>query len=673
MSSRSNGFIGIDFGTTNTYISRISPGFHSHQSEELAQGMQKGVPTAVLYRPRSEETIAYGRDAMEEWVNMETRQKKDFQFATNFKPEIAQSVEAQTQTRLFLQALREEMRASGWFGKPDLEYVVGLPAKRKDVLGPIYKQLLGEVAFLPFSLMDEPLGALFSHIYARDISQEQALRGVLVVDFGGGTLDLAWIKDFQVQKVWGNPLIGGRIFDDLLYRWFLDQSKPEIQDRITKDQNEAYLRNILFPSIKERYSRWMNRSATHPFRDRISVGDQDYGSFIGPTKDEFLQTLIAYVPTENFQNTWKGWERLQNSNGSVDIPQTIRNAIFPHSEDFRSLRQEISLVILTGGSSRWPFFRELIAQEDLFPLTPTLWSASPESSISQGLGLAIASRAQGIRVRDEWDEEEPELINRVIPRMRSIYRQALWSYFQKIQTHLHPQLVQEWEQYYKTGGKVSDLQKRWEERYRKTIEHENEALFDHLQSQIRSECTVMLEEETKRWFDALAVPIRSLPSIQTLKIGSVMSIDGKIAQSMYTLISSLISVLVGGMGVLAASSGIGFLSGGPLGLAGGFLSGVILSLLVSFGLKKNISSKLNEISFRPYLLKILFFPKSVVMKKLQKALEKEFLIAHEQAMKGFDEELGLIKKEIHRVLVQTLKEVYCSIIFDYLEFIGGES
>ncbi len=673
MSSRSSGFIGIDFGTTNTYISRISPGLRTHQPEELAQGTQKGVPTAILYCPQSEETLAFGQDALEEWVNMEARQRKDFQFATNFKPEIAQSNEAKTQARLFLKALRDEMRRSGWFGKPNLEYVVGLPAKRRDVWGPIYKQILEDLAFVPFSLIDEPLGALFSHIYARDISQEQALRGVLVVDFGGGTLDLAWIKDFQVQKVWGNPLIGGRIFDDLLYRWFLDQSKPEIPDRISKDQNEAYLRNILFPSIKERYSRWMNRSATHPFRDRISVGDQDYGSFIGPTKDEFFQALIAFVPTEGFQKTWKGWEQLQNSNGSIDIPQTIRNTLFPQSEDFQSLRQEISLVVLTGGSSRWPFFRELISQEKLFPLTPTLWSASPESSISQGLGLAIASRAQGIRVREEWDTEEPELINRVIPQMRSIYRKALWSYFQKMQMHLHPQLVQEWEEYYKTGGKISDLQKRWEKRYRNTIEHENEALFEHLQNRIRSECTVMLEEETKRWFDALSVPIRSLPSIQTMEFGHVLSIDGKITQSMYTLISSLITVLVGSLGVLAASSGVGFLSGGPLGLAGGFFSGVVLSLLVSFGLKKNISAKLNEISFRPYLLRILFFPKSVVTKKLQKALEKEFWIAHDQAMKGFDEELGEIKKEVRRVLVQTLKEVYCSIIFDYLEVISKES
>lgn len=668
MKTPSAGCIGIDFGTTNTYLTRVFAHTTSFQSEDMSWGSQKGIPTAVLYHKENHQVAAYGQDALEEWVNLGTDRKQKWVFGANFKTQIAHQPVARLQAGLFLGALRRDMEKSGWFGKEGLHYVCGLPSIRQSEYTSHYQGILKELGFQPHTLMEEPLGALFSHIHARDLSQEQALRGVLVVDFGGGTLDIVWIRDFEIQKVWGNPFMGGRVLDDLLYQWFIDHSEPQVAKRIREDRNESYIRHILFKQIKERYSRWMMRDTSHPFRDRIVVGDRDYGSFIAPTREAFEDAMRHFRPSETLRPDWGGsW--ISNPDGTLDMIRSFQSVLMEGFKDSESIRQDVSLIVMTGGSSRWGFFQDLMTEEGFFPHTPFIRSASPESSISHGLGLAMASREKATSVRQELDLEEPGLMNRVIPQIRSIYSQTAHTYIRQIKQKLYPVLVEEWDRYCQTGGKISSLQKRWEQAAIQIMESNQSQWLNEFQLDFQSRCTMMLEKEVHQWFDSLSIPLQSLPDFRTTELSQTLGIDQRISGSLYALVSSMMTILMGGMGVLAASSGIGFLSAGPLGLAGGFFSGVVLSLLLAFGLKKNISQKMHEIDFRPYLLGVLFFPKKRVVDKLKRAMDKQLSMEHVKAMQAFDQELDIIKKEIRRVLHQTLREVYCSLIFDYLKLI----
>ena len=48
---------------------------------------------------------------------------------------------------------------------------------------------------------------------------------MIVVDFGGGTLDVAHVDESGfLRKPWGEPALGGRLFDDLFFRWLIDQN-----------------------------------------------------------------------------------------------------------------------------------------------------------------------------------------------------------------------------------------------------------------------------------------------------------------------------------------------------------------------------------------------------------------------------------------------------------------
>ena len=51
-----------------------------------------------------------------------------------------------------------------------------------------------------------------------------------MVDFGGGTLDVALLDQHGLRDPWGDPTLGGRLFDDLFFQWLLDQN-PGKADR----------------------------------------------------------------------------------------------------------------------------------------------------------------------------------------------------------------------------------------------------------------------------------------------------------------------------------------------------------------------------------------------------------------------------------------------------------
>ena len=60
-----------------------------------------------------------------------------------------------------------------------------------------------------------------------------------VVDFGGGTCDFAVMDGGRIVSAWGEPALGGRLFDDLFFQWFLDEN-PKMLDALRKDGREIF-------------------------------------------------------------------------------------------------------------------------------------------------------------------------------------------------------------------------------------------------------------------------------------------------------------------------------------------------------------------------------------------------------------------------------------------------
>ena len=125
-------------------------------------------------------------------------------------------------------------------------------------------------------LVDEPKGALLHHLWHKDFSPEEARRGILVIDFGGGTCDFAFLQSLQVSHSWGDMELGGRLFDDLFFQWLLEQN-PGVLRMMEKAGDTYYVHSYLCREVKEFFSLTMARDRT----EKVNKSVGRYGSLRG--------------------------------------------------------------------------------------------------------------------------------------------------------------------------------------------------------------------------------------------------------------------------------------------------------------------------------------------------------------------------------------------------------
>ena len=124
--------------------------------------------------------------------------------------------------------------------------------------------------------MAEPEGALWFHLNRKDIGLDQASDGALVIDFGGGTCDFAYMCRSKVQHAWGDMQFGGRLFDDLFFRWFLDKN-PDVLARLCANNDEYFVHWYLCREAKEHFSKTMDQNRYRAANKKIG----DYGTRSG--------------------------------------------------------------------------------------------------------------------------------------------------------------------------------------------------------------------------------------------------------------------------------------------------------------------------------------------------------------------------------------------------------
>jgi len=219
---------GLDFGTSNTHLSISTAGEANPIVEDIKIESNSSIPSAILYDDKNFNCIAFGQSAIEEWHCMNRQERKRHTLGTNFKQRLAFNKRAKAESDMFLSALFNNLKEQKLIRDIPLSdssiLSVGVPSRtisnHSETMIELLKSCTGKV---PITI-EEPLGALFYHIARKDITKEQAKGGVLVIDFGGGTLDFAYLKNFKIHAVWGSPVVGGNLFDDLFYSIFLEQN-----------------------------------------------------------------------------------------------------------------------------------------------------------------------------------------------------------------------------------------------------------------------------------------------------------------------------------------------------------------------------------------------------------------------------------------------------------------
>lgn len=193
----SNGVLAIDFGTTNSYYTKCPADQISPVGIDFGGG-KDGLATAILYRGQKESLI--GDTALQEFGEREGQIPANWYLRTQFKPDIFVNEQSKKNAEDFLRLILLQSQQRHIILEPTKrEVIFGVPSEMSND----YNQQLGRVAkaagYGRIRVVDEPKGAILYHLHHKDFSPSDARKGILVIDFGGGTCDFAYLHQLNVR------------------------------------------------------------------------------------------------------------------------------------------------------------------------------------------------------------------------------------------------------------------------------------------------------------------------------------------------------------------------------------------------------------------------------------------------------------------------------------------
>ncbi|MDB5308535.1 MAG: hypothetical protein JWO38_2737 [Gemmataceae bacterium] len=390
-------YLGIDFGTSNTHVAHCTDGADGRLvPTPIKLGGKTSTATCVLWREparSADDVVAYGTVAFQAWTLFEADERARHRFAFGFKPDLVRSETARGDALAFLRRVCADV-AEVYPGAPTRDLVVvGVPAEIPQEHRDRTIEAVRGAGFARVECVDEPLGALAYHLNNGSLTLAQARQGVVVVDFGGGTLDVALVGADGLREPWGDPTLGGRLFDDLFFQWVRDQNAPltlDVREGMVVWQKECR-------ELKEDFSRrWKEMGDDmSSFKGRITVGDERKW-LRGATVAEFEARARAYRPSPLVVDYFRavGLPGPLASGEPIDLYDWIRRTL-SRGRETGGVSGRFGKVVLTGGSSEWPFMRRLAAE--VFGLDPdrdVIRSDDPDAAVGSGLALYVALKAR---------------------------------------------------------------------------------------------------------------------------------------------------------------------------------------------------------------------------------------------------------------------------------------
>ncbi|MBR1798241.1 MAG: Hsp70 family protein [Clostridiales bacterium] len=137
---------------------------------------------------------------------------------------------------LVLKKIKED--AERFIGEEVTEAVISVPAYFDDTRRSATKQAAEMSGLKVERLINEPSAAALAYMQKHGFEDGT----YLVIDFGGGTLDVSMIDSFdqvmEILAVAGDNQLGGKDFNEAIYRRFLEQNELS-DDRLTPEQKAS--------------------------------------------------------------------------------------------------------------------------------------------------------------------------------------------------------------------------------------------------------------------------------------------------------------------------------------------------------------------------------------------------------------------------------------------------
>lgn len=515
-------YLGMDLGTANTYLYGcnsiadmpmpiIIPGISDNNGS---------ISTVVLYE--NEKPILIGNVAEEEYFLHPDLQAKRF-LAAQFKPEVGlNDPEAIKVTQDFLRLLRNALNNK--ILESDTAITVGIPALAREDFKINLRQCFIHAGWKSPDFARESDAALVSCLQQGLIEVDDLDQKCLIMDFGGGTCDYTSMESLNTLQHGGDVLYGGRLFDDLFFETFC-KSDSQLAQEAPSSPYTWYAHWLECREQKEKFSDFI---AAHPedgskislkinWFDRTGLS---HTAFVHDyDKTRFMQDAENYTPSQNLLAMLSSYA---NRGGLSQYAQDIvagknigliewMNRIYTSVDRPREIRK----VILTGGSSRWPFVHELAKNH--FLTADIVFSSRGYEDIAFGLTLfplLDQSRAAAARL---LQEKLPAFSKKALSGASRIIKQ----YSEKIiqlcaQRMVHRDIMPVLEAAQKESMTAAQLEEKFAENIREDkgliaiVQENSEELHNQLEEELNSKFKYWLRDNGVPLAPKFDFPARSI-------------------------------------------------------------------------------------------------------------------------------------------------------------------
>lgn len=349
--------IGIDLGTTNSLVS-----IWGENGVQLIPNRHGEVLTPSVVSFDENGTVYVGKTAQERLITAPQSTFREFKrtmgsdktfsaYGRKYKPEDLSA--------LVLKQLKED--AEQFTGERVTEAVISVPAYFNDKQRAATRNA-GLIAGLNVErLINEPSAAALAH-HIDNLEEEELF---IVFDFGGGTLDVSLVDAFdniiEIQAVSGDNSLGGKDFNSIIAYDICAVNNLKWQDLSPQDQ--AIL-------LREAEQMKKELSAANEVASIVRLSGREY-------RYEIDNQKLIDLSKEPFLRITRVLQRLMND-AEVSV-------------------EDISGVIMVGGSSRMPVVRHYIAS--LFD--GNLHSDSnPDEIVCIGAGVVAGIKGRKAEIKD---------------------------------------------------------------------------------------------------------------------------------------------------------------------------------------------------------------------------------------------------------------------------------
>lgn len=495
---------------------------------------------------------------------------------------------------------------------PEDAFVVGCPAGWNATARARYRELLMRAGLREPQVISESRAAFLYAKYAKTVALDIDVlsKTALVIDIGSSTLDFAYIVGGRETGVgtFGDIALGGGILDEELLRLCVEQSRERDAIRRVFQESRSWYSycEIEARRLKEEY---YTRLLDDPSTSVKKVVRICYDGVQKLTLK--LDGDLARQLTEKPLNALQGRSFIQAVQDALD------HAVRLTADD------PPCLVLLTGGASRMPFFRQLC--REAFREAAVVCCPEPEFSIAKGLSYAgwIDSNLREFRkaIEKEITEERVAYTARkAMPQLIPPVTEALVNLL--IEEAAVP-VVTDWQK--GRIGTMEEMDAQLKQRVTEVLD--SPMALDALTPALRNwldEVGTQLQALVDPICDRYEVPRKEMAlNLTAVSSGpEKLPLDAKGLTGM-NLIGALMTVIVSVLlGLLCGGGGVALIAAGPLGFLAGALLGTAVSL---FGMDA-ISGAMMKANL-PLLLRkrnlVKHLRSDSTRKKLRDALEKE--------------------------------------------------